>query len=338
MSNPDIEILEVISDDGDTIHAAPAGGESETIMYTELPSKEEDIAIRDAIEDLEEVSEEIPSDVSSPVVTLEITPEIEEVLEFPQEASVFVVNEIPGASQIEEISESVEEILADEKTEDENKIIDKPVEKPKDKWDYKTTHGLKNIIDWAQQMVQEVPEHTGSDVGGLKRAAKYVEKIISKLLEAIENDLDGELDAKKIDDAVSKLEDARDRIKTRLEKISKLKSKKASPLEYKLTKVAAKDKTAASNIVDGVVVVVPLLTSRLARICIKSSMQGGHDLTEVFNYLVKKFKYNEREEAELVQLLEDMGYPLPTYDRGEDIHDTYDQTEFDKEYNPRYPG
>src|SRR5574337_449926 len=67
--------------------------------------------------------------------------------------------------------------------------------------------------------------------------------------------------------------------------------------------------------VQGVYITVPLLIARIARICVNGTVSAGHDLEDLYNRQVKKFGLNEREQAELMQLLFDMGYPL-RQDRG----------------------
>lgn len=67
--------------------------------------------------------------------------------------------------------------------------------------------------------------------------------------------------------------------------------------------------------VTGVVVTVPLLISRIARVCINGTISAGHDLEWLYDQQVKKYKLDERECAEVRQLMWDMGYPLRE-DRG----------------------
>lgn len=60
-------------------------------------------------------------------------------------------------------------------------------------------------------------------------------------------------------------------------------------------------------------------------------VSAGHDIEDLFSRQVKKYKLNDREQAETMQLLADMGYPL-RQDRGflldEDV-DTRSSDNFD---------
>jgi hypothetical protein len=67
--------------------------------------------------------------------------------------------------------------------------------------------------------------------------------------------------------------------------------------------------------VQGVYVTVPLLISRVARVCINGTISAGHDIEDLYKRQVSKYKLDDREQAEVRQLLWDMGYPLRE-DRG----------------------
>lgn len=67
--------------------------------------------------------------------------------------------------------------------------------------------------------------------------------------------------------------------------------------------------------VQGVYVTVPLLISRIARVCINGTVSAGHDIEWLYDQQCKKYKLDDREQAEVRQLLWDMGYPMRE-DRG----------------------
>jgi hypothetical protein len=67
--------------------------------------------------------------------------------------------------------------------------------------------------------------------------------------------------------------------------------------------------------VTGLVITVPILISRIARVCINGTVSAGHDIEDLYKRQVDRWKLTEREQAEVQQLLFDMGYPL-RQDRG----------------------
>ena len=83
--------------------------------------------------------------------------------------------------------------------------------------------------------------------------------------------------------------------------------------------------------VQGVFVTVPLIISRVARVCINGTVSAGHDIEDLYNRQVKKYSLDIIQQAEVRQLLWDMGYPLRE-DRGffpDDDLEVYDTDNMD---------
>jgi ElaB/YqjD/DUF883 family membrane-anchored ribosome-binding protein len=126
-------------------------------------------------------------------------------------------------------------------------------------------------------------------------------------------DLDGELDANKVEEVRAEIEKGISRLHDRVDKIKsskKTKKKKSAEFESELVKEAQK-----ITGVQGVFVTVPLLISRIARVCINGMVSAGHDIEDLYARQVKQYKLTDREQAEVMQLLADMGYAL-RQDRG----------------------
>ena len=166
-----------------------------------------------------------------------------------------------------------------------------------------------------------IPQHSGYSLLGVERAISYIQKILSEVSSATRMDVEGHLDGKKIQELEEKLEQGVDALKARLDKINlKKKSKKKSAyFTPQLVKMAEK-----SMGVQGIYVTVPLFISRIARVCINGMVSGGKDIEDLFHRQIKKYKLNEREQAETMQLLADMGYSLRS-DRGFLIDDEEDK-------------
>ncbi len=89
--------------------------------------------------------------------------------------------------------------------------------------------------------------------------------------------------------------------------------------------------------VHGVIVTVPILISRIARVCVNGTVSAGHDIEDLYKRQVDRWKLSEREQAEVQQLLWDMGYPL-RQDRGfmpEDNLEVWDTDNMDWAANYR---
>ncbi len=149
-------------------------------------------------------------------------------------------------------------------------------------------------------------------------------------------DVDGDLDANKIEQVRAKIEEGMDRLHDRLDKIKKNKkdSRKKKSEEENDGLVKEGQKIAG---VKGTFVTVPMLISGIVRICINGTVSAGHDMTHTFNALAKKYNLSERERAEATWLLLDFGYPLRG-DRGfmpDESYDTSSSDNFDFSANFR---
>lgn len=233
----------------------------------------------------------------------------------------------PGTEDPKPMIEVAEEPLHIEEVKDEN-----DVKKGKnEKWDW-AAHGPNGFVAWIKSRIDEVPKHSGYDSAGLERACAYFEKLDNEISKAMRLDLDGELDANKVETVRAQIDEAISRLQSRSDKVKDVKkTRRKKKSEYEVDEDGFIKEAQKITGVQGVYVTVPLLISRIARVCINGTVSAGHDLNWIYNNQVKKFKLNEREQAEVQQLLEDMGMPI-RQDRGyladEDI-DISDSDNFD---------
>ena len=85
-----------------------------------------------------------------------------------------------------------------------------------------------------------------------------------------------------------------------------------------------------------IVVTVPILLSRVARVCINGAVSAGHDIEDLFDRQVKAYKLDDREQAEVMQLLSDMGYPMRR-DRGFLLNEKQEGQD-GSDWNQNFPG
>lgn len=252
----------------------------------------------------------IPLEVSdSPVGNMESL----EVGE-PGEVEI-VIEDLPGAPHGTHDPEPLEVSEHDKHDEDKLEVTDendsKKSKKP-EKWDWESK-GPTGFVAWIKGRIEDVPKHSGYDSAGLERAVAYMERLDNEISKAMRLDLDGALDANKIEAVRSQIDEGLSRLHDRLDKVkkhSKSRRKKKADVDSALIKEAQK-----ITGVQGIYVTVPLLISRVARVCINGMVSAGHDIEDIYGKQVKKYKLNEREQAETMQLLADMGYPL-RQDRG----------------------
>lgn len=247
---------------------------------------------------------------------------------------VFHLSSIPGAEDESEIlvepDESDLEVSEPEEVEVEEK----------DPWDW-SSGGAKNFLQWLHSMMTNVPRHSGRDTTGLEKAIAYFEALDREITKAMRVDYHNEINSAKAEEARAQIEDGLERLVDRLERVrttkykrhQKKSRKKADNQSEMFVKEAQKH-----THVGGIVVTVPLLISRIARTCINGMVSGGHDIERMFTKLSEKYDLTKREQAELLQLLADMGYPVRR-DRGFDLDEDFDASSSDNfDFNANYPG
>lgn len=178
---------------------------------------------------------------------------------------------------------------------------------PKDIWDWQT-HGVKGLLGWVQDRINSMPTHTG-ETSGIERLINYLKRLNVEISKAISTDFEGHIDVKTLEsarrwiyDTIGTLEDAYEALMDKHYK----KKKSYTNVDDKMVKEARTPYTG------GIIVTVPLIISRCARVCINGTVSAGHDLSKLYSEQVKKYSLNTREQAELAQHLEDMGFPLRT--------------------------
>lgn len=278
------------------------------------------VEIIDSAESAEEPMLEMVDANNEPDVIIEIS-----VPDFPK---------IPGAPEgaedpVEEVIEVVED-KEEDKEEDEN---DARKGKPAGKWDWKSK-GAEGFLEWIKERFANIPKHSGYDSAGLERACSYLDKLDAEISKAMRLDIDGELDANKIEDVRSKIDDGLSRLQDRLDKVKKSKksNKKKADIEVYDEEIRKEAQKSAN-----IVVTVSMFISTLARIIINGTVSAGHDTKDMYNKLCKKYDLKPRERLELMQLMRDMGFPLRG-DRGLWDDEELDQTSSDNfDFAANYP-
>lgn len=188
---------------------------------------------------------------------------------------------------------------------------DKPKKNEKWDWESKGPHGF---VAWIKDRFDSVPTHSGYDSSGLERAMSYLDKLDNEISKAMRLDLDGELDADKIEKVRAEIDEGISRLQERLDKVKTNKKSKRKKKSEVISDSIIKEAQKITG-VQGVYVVVPLLISRIARVCINGTVSGGHDIEDIYANQIKKYNLDDREQAEVMQLLSDMGYAM-RQDRG----------------------
>jgi hypothetical protein len=248
----------------------------------------------------------VPLMGGGPFQPVEVGDDIE-VSDDPHEI-VFNLDKIPGAP-------NAQEIIVETEGDDDNVEVDAD---PEDHDAWKWEHS--GFLPWLSKMFAQVPSHSGYDTTGLEKAISYFEALDREISKAMRTDFKDEIDAAKAERAREQIENGLERLLDRLESVKvdkykrhKKKKSKGWAEEAGMVKEAQK----ATNIT-GITITVPLLISRIARVCINGMVSAGHDIEDMFKRQVEEYSLDKREQAELSQLLADMGWPM-IQDRGHPV-------------------
>lgn len=247
-----------------------------------------------------------------------------------------VVDELPGAppgAEIEVVDDEPEEMVVES---DEEKMDENEAKKAlkNEKWNW-SAKGAEGFIPWIKDRLDSIPKHSGKDTAGIERAIAYMEKLDAEISKAMRMDIDGELDANKIEGVRSQIDNGLDRLNNAIDTIKKNKKskKKKTAEDYNENFVKSAQKITG---VHGTYVTVPLLASMISRIIVNGVVSNGKNLEDMFDKLASKYDLNKKEQAEVAWVLFDMGFPLRN-DRGymiEEEIDTRSEDNFD--WAPNY--
>lgn len=272
--------------------------EDEVIIYDEKPSKE------DVIE------------MHQPDETIEIS---------------FKLPPLPGSDAEMPIEVCTDDdIEVEDKKKDKNDLAEKADLEVKDPSDYRSYKAI-DLPQWVKYMFDHIPRHTGKETIGIERCIAYLKRFNSDLSKAITSDFKGEADIAKLEEARRETHNAVQRLEDALDKLNEGYGRKKASKED-----IVKEGQKATH-VGGIIITVPLLISRVARVCINGSVSAGKDIEDLFARQVKKYNLSDREQAETMTLLSDMGYPLRR-DRGFLADEGIDTTSTDNfDWAANYP-
>jgi len=234
--------------------------------------------------------------------SIEVSDNIEVSDDDEPDEIIFILDDIPGAPNAQEI------IIQDD---DDNVEVQGEDPADVDLWKWQPS----SFLDWLKGMFKGVPSHSGYDTTGLEKAISYFEALDREITRAMRTDFKNEIDSAKAERAREQIEDGLERLVERLENIKKTKFKGRGKKSKSWAEETGIIKEAGTANITGITITVPLLISRIARVCINGMVSAGHDIEDMFEKQAQEYDLDKRERAELSQLLSDMGFPM-LQDRG----------------------
>jgi hypothetical protein len=238
----------------------------------------------------------------------------------------FTLPELPGAEGDIEIDDGDIEV---EEGEDEVEVAER------DMWDWESG-GVGSFLQWLQGMFNSIPKYHGDQTTGVERAVAFLSKLDSAISKAVRSDLKEELDISQVENARREIRSGIKRLNERLDRLTVGDKKKKANSDADYRQMLVKEAQKISG-VSKTTITVDILLARVAKTCINGMVSAGHDIEDLFDRQVKKYSLDVREQASVMQLLEDMGYPLRR-DRGFLRDEEIDRTRSDNfDWNANYP-
>lgn len=231
------------------------------------------------------VDGEVPEIEISDVIDSEPT----EATEAPPKRNVV---QIPGATNLVEDPEFEPEV--------------EPEPEPETDWqnDRDPKHFMAYILE---QYPNKIPPHDGNSTLGCERAITYLNKLNKEISEALRSDKDDILDIATLENIRIRMMNDVIRLKEHQKKLNKkMQNKKSENESDEIVKEAKSGKFQ--------VVVTPFLRA-ITGIIVNAVVSSGKQFDDVYAFLKKKYKFTDREELEILQILMDMNFPI-NKDRG----------------------
>jgi hypothetical protein len=252
----------------------------------------------------------------------DIEPSSDDVVEYSEE-----VEDLDNLHS-EDISEDMEvdaetpdhfggEIALDESLpEDKPKVIpgsdvsfadDVPEEKEEPKeTDWKNDRDVNKFMEYIVVAYPSgIPKHDGKSIVGCERAINYLNKLNSEISEALRLDYENVLDPIKLDQIRVGMMNDMLILKEHMKKLQKMirdkHTKKADDSSIEIVKEATSARAQ---------LVCTPFERAISGIIINSVISGGKPFDDVYEFLVKKYKLDDREQLAIMQLVADMGYPI----------------------------
>lgn len=151
--------------------------------------------------------------------------------------------------------------------------------------------------------------HVLGNKSKMEKALGQYRKLNAYISQALQSDYDDVINTDKVDKIREVIEKINDQLEDALDKINKLtrqkkKMKRRGEDENELTKEAG---TPHFN---GFQMVITPFQRAIAGALINGKVSGGKDMEQLWEDVKKKYNMTDREQLEILQILEDQGYPV----------------------------
>jgi len=232
----------------------------------------------------------------------------DDILEFSEDDEVFDMSggmELPGGNNSEDGAPSFRLPGASDYVDDDNENEEEETEEVVTDW--MNDRDPSHFMDYIKSAYPDgIPHHDGSSTLGCERATMYLVKLNKEISEALRADNDDSLDLPFLENV--RVNMVRDivTLKDHIKKLNK-KHKKSKDISQNLVKDAELKKEARSPKIQ---LIMTPWERAITGMIINSVVSAGKPFEDVYDFLKKKYKFTDREDLAILQLLMDMGHPI----------------------------
>lgn len=179
--------------------------------------------------------------------------------------------------------------------------------------DWRVSKKPKHFLVFLMNEINRLPKPT-SVLGNRSKMEKTLgqyKKLDSYISQALHSDYDDEIDVDKVDKVRALLEKARDDVEDALEGLSQM-MKQKKKMRHRRADDTHEDELVREAGVphfSGFQMLITPFQRAIAGALINGKVSGGRNLEELWKEAKEKYKMDDREELEILQILADMGYP-----------------------------
>lgn len=144
----------------------------------------------------------------------------------------------------------------------------------------------------------------------LEKAFGQYKQLDSYISQALRSDYDDHIDVKKLDEIRKIVDSYKDQVENALAGIEKMTKQKRQMRRRGEDESEDMVKEAGTPTMNGLQVQMSAFERAIVGAIINGVVSGGKNIEELYNMANKKYKFSEREELALLQILADMGYPV----------------------------
>lgn len=195
-------------------------------------------------------------------------------------------------------------------------VVPCPLEREKEEGekesdDWRVSKKPEHFLMFLTKDLQRIPNPSQirGNLTEMERALGQYKRLNNYISNAMQSDYDGVINAKKIDSMRKVIEQSIDELEDALEGLKQLKKEKR-----KMRRRGEEDnldlkKEATAPHFNGFQMLITPFQRAIAGALINGKVSGGRNLEELWSEAKKKYKMEDREELEILQILADMGYP-----------------------------